>query len=150
MADIRIDLSVPVLEFGVGPFRFDPITTLLGCRFEDIVESLMVAPSFRRGGVAGGQVDVFPLALPDGEGAGLPLGRMGEASFQNRGGELVLHTPVGLRSMLLPRVQHLLVRPAQVVQSHAGEALEVALRLCPGLAFRLPLGGLGEIGIECL
>lgn len=150
MADIRIDLSVPVLAFGVGPFKFDPVATFLGCSFEDIVESLLVAPSFRRRTGTGAELDVFPLALPDGEGAGLPLGRLGEASFQNRGGELVLHTPRGLRSMLLPRVQHLLVRPARVVRSDSGESLEVALRLRPGLAFRLPLGSLGELGIECL
>lgn len=149
MADIRIDLSVPVMTFGVGPFQFDPVATFLGCSFEDIVESLMVAPSFQRPGPTGGVVDIFPLALPDGEGAAIPLGRFGAAAFENRGGELVLHLPRGLRAVILPRVQSLLVRPPIVTATPHGEAVEVALRLRPGLTFRLPLGGLGELGVEC-
>ena len=146
MSDIRIDLSVPVLSFGVGPFQFDPVKTLLGCSFEDIVESLMVAPSFRKALDTGSQVDVYPLALPAGEGASIPLGRFGEAAFHNREGELVLHVPRGLRSVLLPRVKSLLVRPPKELTN----MLEVALRLRPGLAFRLPLGSLGELGVECV
>jgi hypothetical protein len=150
MTDIRIDLSVPVLSFGVGPFQFDPVTSLLGCTFESIVESLMVAPAYRRTVASGGQVEVFPLALPDGEGAALPLGRFGEAGFHNRSGELVLHVPRSLGATVLPRLQRLLVRPLGTVQTPSGVVTEAALRLQPGMAFRLPLGGLGELGVECV
>jgi hypothetical protein len=150
MTDIRLDLTVPVLSFGVGPFHFDPIARLLGCSFEDIVESLMVAPSYRQTTPTGAIVDVFPLALPDGEGAALPLGRFGEAAFHNRAGDLVLHIPRGLRDLVLPRLDGLLVRSPRAVPTATGSATEAVLRLRPGSALRLPLGGLGEVGIAAV
>ena len=87
MTDIRLDLTVPALSFGFGVFKVDPVASLLGCSLESVVESLLVAPPFRetRGG---GSVDVYPLALPDGEGASLRLGHFGQAGFENAGGKL--------------------------------------------------------------
>ena len=150
MRDIRLDLSVPVLAFGVGPFRFDPIQTLLGCSFEDLVESLLVAPSFERAAAGGGRVTVYPLALPDGEGAAIPLGRFGEASFANEAGQLVLIVPVAMRSLLQSKVQSMLVQAPERVTASGAPAWRFTLLLRPGLAFRLPLGSLGEVGVECV
>ena len=147
MTDIRLDLTVPVLSFGFGAFTLDPVTSLLGCSLESIVESLLVAPPFREAR-GGGTVDVYPLALPDGEGASLPLGRFGQAGFQNAGGLLVLHVPPVLRTVVVRRAAGLLEGPVEDVRFEGAPAVRVALRLRPGLGFRVPLGGLGEVGLH--
>ncbi len=147
MTDIRLDLTVPVLSFGFGVFQVDPIVSLLGCSIEDIVESLLVAPTYRQ--IRGGSpVDVYPLALPDGEGASIPLGRFGHAGFQNAGGLLVLHLPVAVRTIVLRRAVGMLDGPVQDVEFDGSPAIRVPLRLRPGMGFRVPLGGLGEVGLH--
>ena len=123
MHDIRVDLTLPVLSFGFGPFQFDPLTKFLGCPFEELVESLLVAPPFRRAGPSGGQIDVYPLALPDGEGASVPLGSFGHAAFNNVRGLLVLGVVLGVLRGLGPARQHhqRVARIDHAVQAGAGE-----------------------------
>lgn len=147
MTDIRIDLTVPVLSFGFGHFKMDPITSLLGRSVEDIVESLLVAPVFRKVGTSGA-VNVYPLALPDGEGASIPLGRFGHAGFQNADGRLVLHLPPALRGIVVGRTRGMLEGPVEDVRFDGAPAIRLVLALHPGMGFRVPLGGLGEVGLH--
>ena len=146
MTDIRLDLTVPVLSFGFGMFKVDPIVSLLGCSIEDIVESLLVAPVYRQVGGTGA-VNVYPLALPDGEGASIPLGQFGHAGFQNVAGLLVLHLPPALRSIVMRRTVGTLEGAVEDVQFDGSPSIRVPLRLRPGMGFRVPLGGLGEVGL---
>jgi hypothetical protein len=147
MTDIRLDLTVPVLSFGFGVFKVDPIVSLLGCSIEDIVESLLVAPVYRQA-FGSGPVDVYPLALPDGEGASIPLGRFGHAGFQNAGGLLVLHLPRALRSVVERRTVGMLEGVVEDVRFDGSPSIRVPLRLRPGMGVRVPLGGLGEVGLH--
>lgn len=147
MTDIRLDLTVPALAFGFGAFRVDPVTSLLGCSVEELVEDLLVAPVHRAVGEAG-PLDVYPLALPDGEGASLPLGRFGQAGFENVAGVLVLHLPRMLRGLVVRRAVGMLEGPVEDVQFEGSPSIRVPLRLRPGMGFRVPLGGLGEVGLH--
>jgi hypothetical protein len=147
MTDIRLDLTVPVLTFGFGVFKVDPVVSLLGCSIEDIVESLLVTPVYQER-VRTGLVDVYPLALPDGEGASLQLGRFGNVGFANERGLLVLHLPVALRTVVFRRAMPMLEGPIQEVDFEGSPAIRVPLRLRPGMGFRMPLGGLGEVGLH--
>ena len=51
----------------LGAFRNDPLKALLGVDLADILSPMMVGPKFQRP-VLGGAIDVYPLAIPDGEG----------------------------------------------------------------------------------
>jgi hypothetical protein len=80
---IRVDVTLPVLRIGMGPYTFDPLERLLGAPVEDLLGSLMAGPVVQRRTESGLTLDVYPLALPDGEGATLPLGGLGELGFFN-------------------------------------------------------------------
>jgi hypothetical protein len=80
---IRVNLTVPVTRIGFGPFSIDPLEQLVGAKLSDLLESLLVGPVTRRPSAAGPAVEVYPLALPDGEGASIPLGAWGEVGFYN-------------------------------------------------------------------
>lgn len=70
---IRFNLTLPVLRIGFGPFSIDPVEQFIGAKLTDILESLLTGPVFRRPSVAGPAIEVYPLALPEGEGASVPL-----------------------------------------------------------------------------
>jgi hypothetical protein len=74
-ASIRINLTLPVLRFGIGPLSIAPVEQFIGMKVSDILSSLMTGPVYRRPSAAGPAVEVYPLALPEGEGASVPLGQ---------------------------------------------------------------------------
>ncbi len=81
-AAMRINLTVPTTAVRVGPFAFDGLKTLLGVDLGDLLSSLMIGPKYQRP-VRGGVVDVYPLAIPDGEGLTIPIRLFGEIGFYN-------------------------------------------------------------------
>lgn len=147
---IRINLAFPVTRVGFGFFSFDPITQALGAPLAEILSSLMVAPVYRRPSQAGPAVDVYPLALPEGEGASLHLGHLGDVGFTNDRGWLVITVPLPTSGWVQQRLAHLIVHGPEAGLSTDGTS-RVAhfwLHLVPGTAATLPLGALGELSLE--
>ncbi len=147
---IRVDLTLPVTRVGVGVFSFDPLEQMLGKPVLHFLEPLMAGRMSLRPGQGGRAVEVYPLALPDGEGAVLPLGTWGEAGFRNDGGLLVVTVPWAAAAWMRTRLGEALVRGPEAAVSSDGSArvAEVWLRLRPGMRAVLPLGSLGEAGVE--
>ncbi|MCB9746752.1 MAG: hypothetical protein H6740_29535 [Alphaproteobacteria bacterium] len=147
---IRVNLTLPVTRWGFGPFAFDPVEQLIGCPLTEILESLMVGPVYRRPSAAGPAVEVYPLALPDGEGACIPLGQFGETGFKAERGLLVLTVPWAAQNWVLQRFGDAVVAgPEQELSSDRSAwvaAFKVKLR--PGMRASWPLGGFGEVGVE--
>jgi hypothetical protein len=83
---IRVNLTVPVTRIGFGPFSVDPLEQLIGAKLADLLGRLMVGPVTRRPSATGPAVEVYPLALPDGEGASIPLTQWGGAGSTTRAG----------------------------------------------------------------
>ena len=144
---IRFLLTVPVTRFGVGPFSIDPVEQLIGCPLADVLEPLRVGPSTRRPSASGTAVEVHPLALPEGEGLSIPLAQFGEVGLANRSGLLELTVPAAWGERLARRLGAALASGPSRVEGTA--ALAVCLvRLKPGMRSGIPLGALGELGVE--
>jgi hypothetical protein len=147
--DIRVDLTLPVVRIGFGPFRFDPIEQLIGAPVVDLVEPLLAGPVTTRPSAAGPALEVFPLRLPDGEGASIPLGPFGELGFYNAGGRLVLTVPRAAESWIAQRFAGAIVEgPEDFVTLDSVRVVRFVVRLRPGMRATWPLGALGEVGIE--
>jgi hypothetical protein len=86
--------------------------------------------------------------LPDGEGASVPLGAWGEVGFRNEGGLLVLTAPWVAAGWLRTRLGDALVRGPVEVPSEGARLVEVGVRFRPGMRTAVPLGALGECGLE--
>ena len=147
---IKVNLTLPVTKLGFGPFAFDAIEHAIGAPLAEILESLMTGPVYRRPSVAGPAVEVYPLALPDGEGATVPLGQWGEIGFANRRGLLVLTVPLGAAGWLREKLGDALVHGPVEGLSLDGTArvADCWVRLRPGMRAGFPLGVLGEVGVE--
>jgi len=147
---IRINLTLPVLRFGIGPFQVDPVEQLVGAKIAEILESLMTGPVYRRPSPSGPAVEVYPLALPQGEGAYVPLGQWGEIGFKNERSLLVLTVPLGFAGWVRQRFGDAVVRGPVEGLSLDGTArvAHFAIRVKAGMRAAIPLGALGEIGVE--
>jgi hypothetical protein len=147
---IRIDLTMPVTRVGVGIFSFDPVEQMIGMPISEILSSLLRSPMHRKPSEAGPAVDVYPLALPDGEGAVVPLGRFGELGFKNQHGLLILTVPLQARSWVLQRFGSAIVEgPVQALSTDkSAYVAHFALQLRPGMKAAFPLGMIGEVGVE--
>ncbi len=147
---IRLNLVLPVCRFGFGPFSIDPVEQLIGAPVADILEPLMIGPVQRRPSASGTAVEVYPLALPDGEGAAIPLGQFGELGFQAKGGLLLLTAPWTAAPWLQDRFGTALVAGPHQRIADDGAALlaECWVRLKTGMRAAFPLGALGEMAIE--
>ena len=148
-AALRVNLTLPKTRFGVGPLSFDPLEQLIGARVVDLLEPLMVGP-VQSCDSAGPALEIYPLALPAGEGAAIPLGRLGELGFANEDGLLALTVPWGMASWLCQRLGASVVRGPEPGVSLGGGARIARLwvELCPGARASFPLGSMGEIGVE--
>jgi hypothetical protein len=147
---IRFSLVLPVTRLGVGIWSFDPIEQLVGAPVADLLEPLMTEPVVRRPSPAGPAVDVYSLALPEGEGMAIPLGQFGELGFANRDGLLKLTVPLRAEAWLTAKLGDALVLGPERGLSLDGAARvsRVWVRVAPGVRASLPLGTLGEAGIE--
>jgi len=148
-APIRFRLVLPHTRVGFGVFSIDPVEQLIGAPLEHILEPLMTAAKSLRRSPNGVTQAVFPLALPEGEGASIPLGAWGEAGFANERGLLRLTVPIQASGWLAGRLGPALVRGPE--QGMSVEGVPVAsywLRMQPGMRGSFPLGGLGEVCVE--
>ncbi len=147
---IRFNLVLPAAKLGFGPFSIDPIAEVVGAPVADILESLMTGPVSQRPSGAGPAVDVYPLALPDGEGLTMPLGRWGELGLFNHEGLLVLTVPLPAATWIQRRLARAVVRGPEHLLSQDGTArvAQFWLRLQPEMSAAFPLGMLGEVGLE--
>jgi len=147
---IRFRLVLPVTRLGVGVFSFDALEQLGGAPIAELLEPLMTGPVERRPSAAGPAVDVYPLALPEGEGMAIPLGQFGELGFANRGGLLELTVPLRAEAWLTAKLGAALVRGPEQGFSLDGAARvsRVWMRVAPGLRASVPLGTFGEAGVE--
>jgi hypothetical protein len=147
---IRVNLTVPVTRMGFGPFSIDPLEQMIGAKLVDLLEPLMIGAVTRRPSVTGPSVEVYPLALPDGEGASIPLAQWGEVGFYNEGGLLALTVPWGMASWLRERLGAAIVRGPEAGVSVDGSArvAKVWVRLRAGMRASVPLGAFGEVGVE--
>lgn len=148
--EIRVNLVMPVSRIGFGPFSIDAVAQLIGAPLSEILESLMAGPTYRRPSPVGPAVEVYPLALPDGEGASVPLGAWGEVGFANAGGLLVLTVPLQAGRWVEQRFGQAVVRGPEERLSLDGTArvADYWVRLRAGMRASFPLGALGEVGVE--
>ena len=96
---------------------------LEGTKFQAL-QSLMTGPTYRRPSATGAAVEVYPLALPRGEGASVPLGQWGEIGFANRGGLLALTVPWGMSGWLRGKLGDAIVRGPEAGLSLDGDFAE--------------------------
>src|SRR5262245_32242639 len=110
----------------------------------------MTGPVTQRCTAAGTAVDVFPLALREGEGATVPFGALGELGVTNDQGTLVLTVPALAAPLLIARLGDVLVGTPVSGRSLDGRTRVVHLRVRfePGTWVAFPLGSFGEMGLE--
>ncbi|MFH1468645.1 MAG: hypothetical protein ABIO70_29920 [Pseudomonadota bacterium] len=149
-APILVNLTLPVTRIGFGVFSIDPVEQVIGMPIAEILASLLRAPVYKRPSEAGVAVDVYPLALPDGEGAIVPLGRFGELGFKNGKGLLLLTVPLQAAGWVQQRFAGAILRGPVQGPSSDGSALvaHFAIRLRAGMKAGFPLGMIGEVGVE--
>jgi hypothetical protein len=147
---IHLDLALPVTRVGVGIFSFDPVEQFLGAPVSHFLEPLLRAPRYRRPSQAGPAVDVYPLRLPEGEGLSVPLSQWGELGFANKHQLLVLTVPWQVHGWVQQRFAGAIVEGPRKGMSADGQAYvaHFAIRLQAGMKAGIPLGALGEVGIE--
>ena len=149
---MRVNLTVPTTAVRLGPFAFDGLKALVGMDLGDVLASLMIAPKFQRP-VLGGVVDVYPLAIPDGEGLSVPIRLLGEIGFYNLRSLLVLVVPVAAMDVVKAQLAAEIAAgeaagPRLRPGTGGGTVAEFAVRLKPGMRKAVPLGTWGEIGVE--
>ncbi len=147
---IHIDLALPVTRIGGSFFGFDPVEQFLGAPVSHFLEPLLRAPRYRRPSQAGPAVDVYPLRLPEGEGLSVPLSQWGELGFANKHQLLVLTVPWQVHGWVQQRFAGAIVEGPRKGMSADGQAYvaHFAIRLQAGMKAGIPLGALGEVGIE--
>ena len=147
---IRLRLTLPVTRFGFDSLAFDPVAQFLGVSVRDVLESLLEGEPYKRPSPNGSAVDVYPLALPPGEGAFVPFGQFGEIGFRIDDGLLALTVPTSMVRMVLAQAGTMVVRGPERRLSSDGTSAVVDswLRLRSGARAAVPLGMLGEMEIE--
>jgi hypothetical protein len=98
-------------------------------------------------------VDVYPLAIPDGEGLTIPIKLFGEFGFYNLHSAFVLVVPIAAMDVVTPQLAAEIAAgdaagPRVRVGSSGGHVAEYAVRLKPGMRKAVPLGSFGELGVE--
>ena len=151
-AAMRINLTVPTTTVRLGPIAFDGLKALLGVDLADVLSSLMIGPKYQRPG-GSGVVDVYPLAIPDGEGMTIPIKMLGEFGFYNLRSLLVLVVPVAAMDVVAAQLAEEIAAgeaagPRLRAGSAGGTVAEFAVRLKAGMRKAVPLGTWGEIGVE--
>ena len=150
---LRVNLTVPTTTVRLGPLAFDGLKALLGADLGEILSPMLIGTKQQRTLPGGGVVDVYPLAIPDGEGLSIPIRLLGEFGFRNMAGFLVLILPPAVaevvREQLAPEIAaKMAAGPRFVPGAGGGIVAEFAVRLVPGMRKAIPLGGVGEIGVE--
>ena len=149
---LRVNLTVPTTAVRLGPFAFDGLKALIGMDLADVLASLMIGPRTQRP-VLGGVVDVYPLAIPDGEGLTIPVKLMGEIGFYNLRAMLVLVVPPAVAEVVRAQLAAEIAAgtaagPRFNEGGSGGIVAEFAVKLRPGVRKAVPLGSWGEVGVE--
>lgn len=149
---LRVNLTVPTTAVRIGPFTFDGLKALLGVDLADVLGSMMIGPKLQRA-VVGGVIDVYPLAIPPGEGLSIPVKLLGEVGFYNYRGALMLVVPPALADVVKAQfASELAAGTAMGPGFRAGltgaTVAEFAVALRPGMRKAVPLGAMGELGVE--
>ena len=147
---IRFRLTLPCTQVGLGTLSFDPVAQVLGMSVQEVLESLLEDEPSVRPSASGPSLEVFPLALPNGEGASVALGALGELGLFNDGGLLLLTVPLSAVRWVQECAGTMVVRGPErrAATQSGGRVAELWLRLRPGARVSLPLGLLGELGLE--
>ena len=150
---LRFNLSLPSTRFRLGPIAIDGMEALLGVSLATILDPLMPASRFTRITEAGGEVEVYPLAIPDGEGVSVPIKHAGEVGLRNHRGYLILILPAGLaevmRDQLAEEIRNKRAAGPRAARGTDGSlVVEFAIALRPGMKKTIPLGSFGELGVE--
>ncbi len=150
---LRCNLSLPSTRIRLGPIAIDGMEALLGVSLVQVLDPLMPAPRFSRINESGGEVDVYPLAIPDGEGLSVPIKHIGEIGVRNFRSYLILILPPGLAEVMREQLAEEIAAkraagPRAARGSGGGLVVEFAIALRPGMRKVIPLGSYGELGIE--
>ena len=150
---LRVNLTLPTTTVRLGPLSFDGLAAFFGASLKDVLSSLLVAAPYQRPTGNGGIVDVYPLAIPEGEGAAIPIKLMGEIGFRNYRGLLVLIVPPAVAEVLQKELAAELAAkqaagPRFVPGAAGGIVAEFAMRLTPGMKKEVPVGKWGVLGVE--
>lgn len=150
---LRFNLTLPSTRIRLGPIVLDGLEALLGVSLTRALDPLMSGPRFSRHNAAGAELDVYPLAIPDGEGLSLPLKHIGEIGIRNHRSYLILILPPGFAELMREQLAEDIAakraagpRPAR--GANGGLVVEFALALRPGMRKVIPLGQYGELGVE--
>ena len=145
------DLTLPSTVIRLGPVSIDAVRAALGVDLADILSSLMRGPKSQRTSGAG-VVDVYPVAIPQGEGISIPVKRLGEIGLRNVQSLLVLIVPAAVaevvREQLAAEIAAKQAAGPRFREGAGGYNAEFAVRLKPGMRKAVPLGALGELGVE--
>ena len=150
---LRCNLSLPSTRIRLGPIAIDGMEALLGVSLVQVLDPLMPAPRFSRINESGGEVDVYPLAIPDGEGISVPIKHIGEIGVRNFHSYLILILPPGLAEVMREQLAEEIAAkraagPRAARGANGGLVVEFAIALRPGMRKVIPLGSYGELGIE--
>ncbi len=149
---LRVNLTAPTTAVRIGPFSFDGLKALLGVDLAEVLSPMMIGPKVQRP-VPGGVIDVFPLAIPDGEGLSIPVKLLGGVGFYNMRGVLVLQVPPAAVDLVRAQLAAEIAvgeaaGPRMNDNGAGGTVTEFAVRLRPGMRKAIPLGSFGELGVE--
>lgn len=149
---IRVNLTLPTTLVRIGSIQFDGLKALLGMNLVDVLAPMMVGPKEQRqlGSVV---VDVYPLAIPEGERLFVPVKLLGEVGFQNLRGALLLVLPAALIDVVRAQLRDELadgtaLGPRLAVGPSGATVSGFLIALRPGMRKAVPLGSFGELGIE--
>ena len=148
---LRVNLTLPSTKLTFGALSYDPLKQMLGFDPRGALAPLLGAEPFIRT-TGGAATEVFPLALAPGVRVALPLGPIGEFAIANDRGLLAITVPAKATRWMLERIGGLVVAgPQSITDADGVHRMSVVwLRLPPGTRTSLPLGMLGEIGIEAV
>ena len=146
---LRINLTLPSMKIGFGPLSYNPLKEMLGFDPREALASLLCSEPYIRT-TGGAAIEVFPLAIAPGMGASISLGGLGKFAVANDRGLVALTVPARASQWLQDRAGGLLVEgPTPVEDDYGVHQVSVAwVRLSPGTRVGLPLGLLGELGLE--
>lgn len=143
---IAVDVVAQVPALALGPFSIDPIRLLTGAALADILGELMRGPVYRRG-----NVEVYPLTLPEGEGLSVPIRGFGALGFRNLRGLFILIVPAALAGTIAAELAQDIQRGdangPRFDPGSDGQTAEFAIKVRPGMRFPIRVGTF-EIALE--